>query len=156
MSTIRLPTIGGDDGTWGTVLNGFLNAHAGLDSAKEAAAADNNGEFYFSTDISGGTLYQSNGTTWTALARGLTQAPVTHQASHQAGGGDALSGSLDASARVAVKKAGTTTGTRRGINFIEGTNITVTETDQAGSEHVDVTITAASGGASLPMIIALA
>jgi hypothetical protein len=49
-------------------------------------------------------------------------------------------------ARTVVKKAGTTIGTRRAINFIEGTNVTITTTDDAGNEEVDVTIAASGGG----------
>jgi hypothetical protein len=49
-------------------------------------------------------------------------------------------------ARTAVKKAGTLIGTRRGINFIEGANVTLTVADDAGNEEVDVTIAASGGG----------
>lgn len=45
-----------------------------------------------------------------------------------------------------VKKAGTLVGTRGGINFIEGSNVTLTVADDASNDEVDVTI-AASGGA---------
>jgi len=52
---------------------------------------------------------------------------------------------LGNNARVAVSKnSGATVGTRRRINFIEGTNISLTIADDAGNEEVDVTI-AASG-----------
>lgn len=50
----------------------------------------------------------------------------------------------DGTARTIVKKAGSTIGTRRGVNFIEGANVTLTVADDAGNEEVDVTI-AASG-----------
>ncbi len=53
---------------------------------------------------------------------------------------------LDNSARVSVKKNGTLAGTRRAINLIEGTNVTLTVTDDAGGEEVDVTIAASGGG----------
>jgi len=72
--------------------------------------------------------------------------PTAHQASHQSGGGDALTGNLDAIARANISKAGTLIGTRRGLNLIQGTNVTLTMVDQAGSERVDVTIDAAAGG----------
>ena len=53
---------------------------------------------------------------------------------------------LGNNARVAVNKnSGATVGTRRRLNFIEGTNITLTVADDAGNEEVDITITAASG-----------
>jgi len=55
---------------------------------------------------------------------------------------------LNNNARLAVSKnSGVTVGTRRRINFIEGTNITLTIADDAGNEEIDVTITA-SGGVS--------
>lgn len=70
-----------------------------------------------------GTALQSNGTapTWT--------------------------NALDASARTVVKKAGTLTGTRRGVNFIEGANVTISVSDDAANEQVNVTISASGGGA---------
>ncbi len=74
--------------------------------------------------------------------------PTAHAASHASGGADALSGNLNATARVAVKKAGTVIGTRRGVNLIEGANVTLTVADDATNEEVDVTIAAASGGGS--------
>jgi hypothetical protein len=50
-------------------------------------------------------------------------------------------------ARVAVNKnSGATVGTRRRINFIEGSNVTLTVADDAGSEEVDVTIAASGTG----------
>ena len=68
------------------------------------------------------------------------------------GGGDpettlSLPATLAANARVAVVKAGSGPFTRRKINLIEGEGVTITLTDQAGSEQVDVQI-AAAGGAS--------
>ena len=52
-------------------------------------------------------------------------------------------------ARVKVSKAGAGVGVRREINFIEGTNITLTITDDAPNERVDVTINASGGGSGL-------
>lgn len=50
-------------------------------------------------------------------------------------------------ARVAINKnSGATVGTRRRINFIEGSNVTLTIADDAGNEEVDVTIAASGGG----------
>lgn len=54
---------------------------------------------------------------------------------------------LGNNARVAVRKnSGAVVGTRRQVNLIEGANVTLTVTDDAGSEEVDVTIAAAGGG----------
>jgi hypothetical protein len=43
---------------------------AGTLAARPAAGADNNGFLYFATDVSGGTLYRSDGTTWGRVAPG--------------------------------------------------------------------------------------
>lgn len=52
---------------------------------------------------------------------------------------------LGNNARVAVSKnSGATVGTRRKLNLIEGTNVTLTIADDAGNEEVDVTVNAAS------------
>lgn len=48
--------------------------------------------------------------------------------------------------QVAVAKAGTTAGTRAKINFIEGSNVTLTVADNFGSDRVDVTIASSGGG----------
>lgn len=54
---------------------------------------------------------------------------------------------LSNNARVAVRKnSGSTVGTRRKLNFIEGTNVTLTVADDAANEEVDVTIAASGGG----------
>lgn len=55
-----------------------------------------------------------------------------------------------------IKKAGVTTGTRRGINFIEGTNITITTADDAGNDEVDVTIAAGALAPSDAQFVVLA
>lgn len=65
-----------------------------------------------------------------------------HASTHAAGGTDALSGNSNANARVAVRKAGSLVGTRRGLNFIEGENVELTVSDNSGSERVDVTVRA--------------
>lgn len=49
--------------------------------------------------------------------------------------------------KIKVDKNGTLVGTRQELNLIEGSNITLTVSDNSGSDRVDVTI-AASGGSS--------
>jgi len=71
-----------------------------------------------------------------------------HASTHVAGGSDPLTGNLDANARVTVKQGGTVVGTRRAINFIAGSNISLNISDDATNEEVDVTISAAGGGSS--------
>lgn len=63
----------------------------------------------------------------------------------------ALPATVNANARVAVQKVGSGPFKRRKLNFVEGSNVTITLTDQAGSEQVDVTI-AASGGGGTPAV----
>ena len=46
--------------------------------------------------------------------------------------------------KVAVDKGGTLVGTRKEINLIEGSNVTLTVADNAGSDRVDVTVAATS------------
>jgi hypothetical protein len=54
---------------------------------------------------------------------------------------------LGNNARVMVRKnTGADVGARRRLNLIEGTNVTLTVADDAGSEEVDVTIAATGGG----------
>jgi hypothetical protein len=48
--------------------------------------------------------------------------------------------------RIRVSKAGTLTGTRPELNLIEGSNVTITQTDNSVNNRVDVTIAATSGG----------
>lgn len=47
-----------------------------------------------------------------------------------------------------VKNSGSVVGTRKQLNFIEGTNVTLTVADDSGNNQVDITITAASSGVS--------
>lgn len=79
-----------------------------------------------------------------------TTSPIT-------GGGDlsadrtlAFDGSvlLNNNARVKVYKNTVAVGTRRELNFIEGTNITLTLTDDAINDRVDVEIDSSGGGGS--------
>lgn len=59
------------------------------------------------------------------------------------------SADLDNNARVKVYKNGTGVAIRRGVNFVEGTNITLTVTEDVPDESVDVTISASGGGSGL-------
>lgn len=45
-----------------------------------------------------------------------------------------------------VKNSGAVVGTRKQLNFIEGSNVTLTIADDAGGDQVDITIAAAGGG----------
>ncbi|MFP3867806.1 MAG: right-handed parallel beta-helix repeat-containing protein [Desulfobacteraceae bacterium] len=75
---------------------------------------------------------------------------ASHAARHLSGGADALSGALDAVARLKVAHSGTAIGARRAINFIPGNNVAISTTDDPTNEKVDVAIAAlatGSGGA---------
>lgn len=75
-----------------------------------------------------------------------SQTPLTHKASHVVAGTDAFMGGdlLNATARVGVSRnSGAVVGTRRELNFIEGNNISLTVTDDAANEKIDITITGA-------------
>lgn len=101
----RLPVVGGDDDAWGDILNQYLDVEhqadgthdyaalhqSGLDSAKPAASSANTGMLYYSTDVQGGTMYRSNGSTWAQVSKGLTAPPAAHKSTHAKGGSDALS-----------------------------------------------------------------
>lgn len=54
--------------------------------------------------------------------------------------------------KVIIAKAGTTIGTRDKINFIEGSGVTLTITDSAGDDRVNVTIAAASGSGTVSSV----
>lgn len=71
-------------------------------ASRPAASAANNGFTYLATDVNGGTLYRSNGSSWVQMAAG-----VTHQATHLPGGTDALpwSASIHASGTLAARPA---------------------------------------------------
>jgi hypothetical protein len=53
---------------------------------------------------------------------------------------------LDNTARTIVSLNGTPIGTRREVNLIEGTNVSMTVADDSGNERIDVTVDATGGG----------
>lgn len=131
------------------------------------------GRNYFNTDITQMEWY--DGTTWVTWGGGgggaptnatyvtmTTNATLTNERTLAVGSPITLTDggannpvtldfdeavALGNNARVSVNKnSGATVGTRRRINFIEGTNVTLTIADDAGNEEVDVTIAASGGG----------
>lgn len=103
-----------------------------------------------SSIISGSNVYGADATITniTGSEASITDLYVTNYLS-----GSTFSGSitqnLDANARVAARKNSGGTGyKRRRLNFIEGTNVTLSVGDDAANEEVDVTIAAASSTAS--------
>ena len=72
-----------------------------------------------------------------------------HSTSHETGGIDAITGNLDANARVTAKKNGTFVGSRRNLNLLEGVNTTITVADDSVNEAVNVTIAAVTSNVSV-------
>jgi hypothetical protein len=105
----------------------------GTFASRPTAGSTNSGLYYLATDNNGGTLYQSSGSSWIQVGAG-----ASHGVTHSSGGPDALTGSLDANARIALAKSGAVTGTRRKLNFIPGSNINITTTDDSANEKVDL------------------
>lgn len=60
-----------DGSTWSASVGGGASISAGIDADKPVAASGNAGNAYFSTDVNGGTLYRSNGTSWVQIAAGV-------------------------------------------------------------------------------------
>lgn len=59
-----------------------------------------------------------------------------------------IADNLDANARLAFRREGVLAGIRRALNLHEGTNVTLTVTDDPTHEEVDITITVASAAPS--------
>jgi hypothetical protein len=59
-----------------------------------------------------------------------------------------LSGTLADPQTITVAKNGSDVGTRAKVNYIEGSNVTLTVSDNSGAGRVDVTVAASSGGVS--------
>jgi hypothetical protein len=81
--------------------------------------------------------------------------PKAHATSHQSGGSDVitvtgLSGLLSDAQKVTIRKnSGSNVGTRHRLNFIEGSGTTLTITDDATDNEVDITIASAGGSHNL-------
>jgi hypothetical protein len=93
---------------------------------------------------------------WIPVAPGT---PGAHASSHQDGGGDEMSvaglaGVLADAQKVAIHKNGTLVGTRKNVNLIEGTNVTLTVADDGTDDEVDVTIAASGSGSGTTVTLA--
>lgn len=73
-----------------------------------------------------------------------------HKTTHESGGSDALTGSLDATARLQIATDGTLRGTRRRLNLLAGSGITLAGSDVPASEEVQVIIAGSAGASALP------
>jgi hypothetical protein len=81
-----------------------------------------------------------------------------HEATHVVGGADPFltTDLLDAIAKTKVRKnsGGVDVGARRRLNFIEGSGITLTITDDSPNEEIDITIVSTGGGDELVKVSA--
>ena len=78
---------------------------------------------------------------------------ATHKDRHKSGGADAflLADLLDGVARTIIRRnSGVDVGSRRRLNFIEGTDITLTIADDAVNEELDITIDTSSPLGEVP------
>ena len=111
----------------------------GTTAAKGAVELATDGEAAANVVVQGNDARMSNART-----------PTAHNDTHATGGSDAFAVAdlLDAIARVTVRKnTGADTGSRRRLNLIEGSGVTLTVADDAAGEEIDVTIAAAPAGA---------
>ena len=78
------------------------------------------------------------------------KAPLVHKANHVVSGSDPFVAGdiLDATAKSIILKNGAAVSTRRGINLIEGANITLSISDDSADERANITINSVGGGAS--------
>jgi hypothetical protein len=135
----RLAPNGAGGVVWSTGGGGGASALNDLTDVDTAGAANTNV-----------LAYESATSTWKPAAAGT---PASHASSHQDGGADeigvtGLSGLLADAQKIQVSKAGSLVGTRKNVNLVEGSNVTLTVADDAGNDRVNVTV-AASGGSSL-------
>lgn len=82
-------------------------------------------------------------------------ADAGHGHNHGSLSGGDHTGQLSGNAEVKVAKAGTVAGTEHVVNFIQGTNITLTVADDSANDKVDVTINS-SGVASPATFLSVA
>lgn len=155
------------DGT--TTVAGFISTAdktkldgiaAGATATVAASSVASETAFGQATVVGVATVYargdHSHGTPTAPTPAGIGAASTAHQATHQSGGSDALSGLLDATARCRVSKAGVLVGTRREVNFLDGANVTVTAVDNPGAERVDVSIATSGAAGAYTTVIATA
>lgn len=199
----RLPSPGGDDGSWGDVLNeylsvehnsdGTLKSGGSLASFAHLSGATFTGEVNVpaptgnnnavtkayadaltvngSPDASSGTkgLVRLNGDlSGTALNPTVPGLATKVDQSRSVTGGVGITGGGDLSAnrtlsvvanstiqKIEMAKAGSIIGTRKQLNLLEGSNVTITAADNAGSDRVDVTITSTGSQVAVDSIGAL-
>jgi hypothetical protein len=145
----RLPIPGGDDRTWGDILNDYLSVEHNPDGtlkktsdiyARYSKPATGIPE----TDLAVAVQTKLNATS------GVPATRTVNTGTGLTGGGDlsadrTLSVLSDTTTqKIEVASSGTLVGARKRINLIQGTNITLTATDDTINNRVDITVAAAS------------
>ena len=82
--SLSQPSIGSTDwggaanSNWATVEDAINNKMiaAGTLATRPAAASGNAGTLYFASDVNGGTLFRSDGSSWTQVAPGTSESDV--------------------------------------------------------------------------------
>lgn len=83
----------------------------GTNASRPTAATGNQGFYYFSNDINGGTLYQSTGSTWNQLTRGLSEVELLANKNAASGYAGLNASSQVALANLPVATSGTNSST---------------------------------------------
>ena len=131
-----------------------LGTYMGSELGSTFAAASH---AHAASDITSGTMAAARLPSASDTASGIVELATTAEtatgtdtgrAVTPAGLAGATSGTTGINARVAVKSSGSLVAARRGINFIPGTNVTMSVVDDSVNEEVDITINASGGGGS--------
>jgi|GEM_PF-2918312 len=139
----RLPVPGSDNDIWGDILNDFLSVEHNTDGSLKKSTLINGAEQTSNKgQVSGYAALDASAKIPTPQLGGSGASSSTFLRGDRTWSD--ITGAIDANARVTVQKAGTTIGTRRAINFIQGAGVTLTTADNSGSERVDVTLAASS------------
>jgi hypothetical protein len=121
----RLPIPGGDDNNWGNILNDFLGVAHDPDGSLIAGS------------VGASTLQTGPGNDGQVLTKDSTQTGGMKWAA-----ATGLTG-------VKFDTDGSLAGTRPELNFIQGSGVSLTATDNSGSNRVDLTIAATPGSTRL-------
>lgn len=118
----RLPTVGGDSGDWGDILNEYLGvSHNGDGTLK-------------------GTSVSAAGAEMT-VNKGATNGYASLDATGKVPTSQLPAGGDDTSVqKVRVSEGGTLVGSRHEVNLIEGSGVTLTVADDSVNNRVNVTI----------------
>jgi len=116
----RLPTPGGDNSVWGSILNDFLLVEHNSDGSLKLR---DDGTFALATrTIATGTGLSGGGDLSTNRTLSVTSDSTTQ--------------------RLEVATSGTVAGTRKRVNFIASSNVSLSANDDSANNKVDVTIAA--------------